>query len=227
MKSFKTAFFAFLLTSFSLFASAQTGALKGKKATLHNYMFAIDESFQMNLEDLLEEDPVTHLPDYNEVEALFKGKTYERIEAAIESHTGLEILPVDALQGKVLYDVYDFPAGSRKKAAKAGDTPYYLKLNVQMMPRDVAQDELEVNSTSMEKRRIKPIITIKATMANKKGKSLYTVTGKAKGDRWITLEQVSLWGFIHIEGQDIIDEENTLMSVLDEAIEDLKANWLK
>lgn len=203
---------------------AQKSALDGKKATLHNYMFALADEFQLHLKNLSPEEfqDVTMSGDADPIQELFMRKSYETIEATIEQKTGLDILPKETLEGKVMYDIYGYPSGSRKKAAKRGNTPYYLKLNVQMTPRDMVDEELGVNSTSFEERRIKAFVFIKAIFYDEKGKKLFESIGRAKGDKWIALDQVSLFnGFVSIEGQNIEDEKATLFSILDEAINDL------
>ncbi len=85
-------------------------------------------------------------------------------------------------------------------------------------------EEVSVNSGTYEKRKIKAHIAIKATFYDNQGKSYFVADGKAKGDRWIVLDQISLFGFVSLEGQTVVDEQATLLSVLDEAIEDLKTN---
>lgn len=221
----KLRFILLILATTSLINTsiAQKSALDGKEVTLHNFAFALTDEFQLSLEDLIKEngfDAIT--ADKDPVAELFMHKSYDRIEAAIEAKTGVDILPKATLEGKVTYDIYGYPFGNKKKAAKKGSTPYYLKLRIQMSARDMIDDEVGVNKSSYEKRKIKAHVSIKATFYDEKGKEFFKSEGKAKGDRWIVLDQVSLFGFISIDGQTVVDEQATLLSVLDEAIEDLK-----
>lgn len=224
----KLPYILLVLISISLvkLSIAQKRAFHGKEITLHNFMFAITDEFQPYREYLEENNSSDAFSaEKDPVAELFMHKSYERIKAAIEQKTGLKILPVETLKGKVAYDIYDYPFGGKKKAAKKGNTPYYLKLNIQMSARDMINEEVGINSSSFEKRKIKAHVAIKATIYNNFGKEFYVAKGKAKGDRWIVLDQMSLAGFIFIEGKNVVDEQATLLSVLDEAIEDLKANF--
>ena len=221
MNKFRYIFSAFVFLAFTSSLKAQKSALDGKQATLHNYSFAITDEYQMFLDLMTDEDRDLIIGEEDPVERLFTDKSYERIKAAIEDKTGLGILPKETLEGKVVYDIYGYPAGGSKKAAKRGNTPYYLKLNVQMTARDIIDEELGVNDVDFQKRRIKPFVFIKATFFDERGKKLFQSEGKAKGDRWIKLDQTALFGLIALEGQNIVDEQETLLSVLDEAIADL------
>ncbi|GEM_PF-4555528 len=223
MNKLRSLFILLIIAGIANTASAQKSSLDGKEATLHNFMFALTDEFQLYLEDLARENMQDEIStEKDPVAELFMHKSYNRIEAAIEEKTGLNILPKETLEGKVLYDIYGYPFGSKKKAAKKGSTPYYLKLNVQMSARDMIDEEVGVNSRSYEKRKIKAHVAIKATFYDEKGKVFFKSEGKAKGDRWIVLDRVSLFGFIAIDGQTVVDEQATLLSVLDEAIADLK-----
>lgn len=201
---------------------AQKNNEDSEKVTLHNYMFAITDEFQLYLEDLAEDNVEPVSGEKDPVAELFMHKSYEQIEAAIEAKTDLDILPKETLEGKVLYDIYGYPFATKKKAVKKGNTPYYMKLYVQMSARDMIDEEIDVNDNSYKKRKIKAHVIIKATVFDDKCKVVSKIKGTAKGDRWIVLDRASLFGFIYIEGQTVVDEQSTLLSVLDEAIEDLK-----
>lgn len=225
MKKRRLIFLTLMAMSFFSTASAQNSKFNNQEATLHNFMFVLTDEFQLHLEDLARENLSDHIEiGKDPVAELFMHESYNRIEAAIEAKTGLEILPKETLEGKVAYDIYDYPAGNKKKAAKRGNTPFYLKLYIQMSARDIIDNEVAVSKTDYKKRKIKPHVLIKATLFDKDAKEVFKSTGKAKGDRWIVLDRTSLWGFITFDGQTVVDEQETLLSVLDEAIEDLKKN---
>lgn len=224
MRKYKIILLFFIITSFIYSASAQDTRFIDKEITLHNYSFGLDDEFQLYIQDIIENnlDETEYWTQEEPINSLFMDKTYNRIEISLEEYLNVNILPKEALEGKVIYDTRGYPCGNKRKAAQKGTTPYYLKLDVQMTARDMITDELEINEVNYKKKKIKAHVVINATLYDKEGKVALKLKGKAKGDRWIVLDRVALFGFMNLEGQDIIDEQATLLSVLDEAIDDLQ-----
>lgn len=206
---FKPTLWALVVFTFIQSATAQRSILEGQQATLFKYSFTLTDEFQRHLSDLAK--------DNEPVVEIFMHKTYERIKSTIQDCTGLIILPKETLAGKVPFNIYDYPAATRKKALQNGDTPFYIKISVEMSARETVDEE-----TSYQKRKIKAYCGIKVTFYNEQGKKLHSAKGKAKGNRWIVLDRKALYGFIPMNGPSVKDEQQTLISVLEEALENLK-----
>lgn len=229
MKKLKLVSFAAAALIFASPATAQTGPLKGKDATVYNYNLTIADDLSIRAREILNNDgSIADLStEKDPVVEVFVHKTYDKVIAAIGEQTGLNILPKDALTGKYLKDIYGYPAAGKKKAVKIGKTPYFLKVAVQITPRDIVSEEISVNGSKMIREKVKVHVFIKTLLLDKDGKTVFKTTGKAKADSWVYLEHISLFnGFLTIDNEVIEEGENanTMMAALDEAIDDLKTN---
>lgn len=222
--NYKHLLLAILFLGSTNVAEAQKSALKDKKVALYNYMFALSDEFQFYIEDAVAEDPVSAMDIEDSVSNFFMHEVYNRIEPELASFFECKVLPVDTLEGKLLYDVRGYPAGGKKKAAQSKIAPYYLRLSVQITPRDMIDEELSVNGVAVQQRKIKPHIFIKLIVIDGEGETIIKSKGKSKGDKWVVLDRLTLGGFISVDGEVVEEQQDTLLSALQEAILDLKLN---
>lgn len=221
MKKLKHTLIAIIALAAVKTAGAQGKALHNQQVTLHHYMFSLDS-------DLLGYNPACEDPmdlDWigaNPVEEMLRHTAYDGIHAAVTEATGAEIMPVEALEGKVMYDIYGYPMGGKKKAARRGNTPYYMKLIVNVTARDIITDEFCVDGVTYQRRRIRPHVSVAATFYNDQARPVFKVKGRAKSRDWIFQEQAGLVGIVAVNAYHGVDHEEPLVTVLDAAIEDLK-----
>lgn len=78
-----------------------------------------------------------------------------------------------------------YPAGNKKRIAKVGNTPYYMKLDAQMTARDMITDNLTVNDLDYKRKKIKAHVVINATFFDDRGKQVLKTKGMSKSDEWL------------------------------------------
>ena len=171
MKLVANVLFVLGLVGLTSVAYAQNSAFAGKQVTLHNHTLSISEEFQLQLADLVEDFLERDIMDERDpLKQKLIDPCYARVKAGIEAKTAMTILPKETLEGKVTYDAYGYPAGTRQKAAKVGSTPYYLKLDIQITARDILENSLTVNGSGHKGKKIKAHVAINSTLFDNNGK---------------------------------------------------------
>lgn len=224
MKQFASILVVLVLLTLPSIIHAQNSTFAGKQVTLYNHSLIVSDAFQLQLEDLVEDLFSSDAMDERDpMKKKLIDPIYTRVKTAFEAKTAMQILPKETLEGKVNYDAYDYPVGSRKKAVKVGSTPYYLKLDIQITAPETLSNSLTVNGNGLNEQQIKAHVAINTTLFDNNGKVVFKANGKAKSQDWIVINEASLFGgFMEIDMNNFEEQENSLMTVLDAAIEDMK-----
>lgn len=182
MKQIKLTFLFFLLSSL-------TGrAQQAKEVPTALSMMTI--SVMEDLYPSMELDPQTMFalslqqPNDKAEELMFT--SFDLIRNMMLDSAGIDILPVDALQGKVRYSRLGFPLVSLKKAAKKSDYQQYVKVDIEVSPFRPSTSTgtipaegpmgIEVDQTNYQS-RFRPEVTVRLKFADASGKSLGTLRG--------------------------------------------------
>lgn len=124
----------------------------------------------------------------NEKAAELMFTSLDLIRGMIKDSTGVEILPANALEGKVRYSKLGLPLVTLKKAAKSSDYQQYVKIDISVTPYRPSTTEnsstsnegpagLEVGSSNYSA-KFRPEVSIQAKFADSNGKSIGTLKGR-------------------------------------------------
>jgi len=215
----------FILTSISLWgcihtAIAQPYDLKGKQATPYHYAFTLVDEFEMCVVDLLKDTKEYVEPiDKEETIEYFMRLMYQKVTKALAEKTGLDILPKETLQGKIIY-LNGYPFGTKKMAAQKGTTPYYLNISVRLLAITNTNESRQEQQRNT-KTKVQPSIHILTTLMSQNDQTVFRTAGEAYED-WIILDPERSeveQRLITSDGQKI---ENVVLPLIDKAIENLK-----
>lgn len=138
-------------------------------------------------------------PDEKAEELMFT--SFDMIRGMIIDSTGVDILPANALEGKVKYSRLGMPLVSLKKAAKSSDFEQYVKIDIVVSPFSGTSSTntttsdgpagLEVGNANYSA-SWRPEVWINVKFANEKGKSIKSIRGIYRHDEEVKVTSQDL-----------------------------------
>lgn len=204
-----------------LFVFVLPGVLKAQiaqqKLTLYNWNMAISDDFRLEMQSLDLDDMVNvvktgQLP----FEKMMGDSCWAILTQALNSKGAL-VQAKNSFEGKLFHNSYGFPMGGKKKAAKMLKDGLLVRVDIQMYPSTTSETKASIVVYEKEKKKMKPTITVKVTVFDRKLNKLVSAKGKHKAKDWIIVEARELFG-VNLNETRIDEESETLISIYRKAV---------
>ncbi len=217
----------FLLTLLSVVLTQNIYAQKYRKkeVTLISCKVYTDPDYMAKFSEysLLFREPVK--PDVNRITSHLTADIWDMIKQKLTSDVGMIILPIDAYGNKFNYDSYGFPDVSINKALQKGNSKFYIKVDIEILPEFESKyfaknpTDSTTQLVQLASNEIKPKVTIKMTIFNDKGIIPdANCKGEATTTELITLSEKFFDGFVN---SNIATPHESLYKLVDKAINEL------
>ena len=171
MKLKTTAFLIIIIcTNLNLLFSQK---IANKQFSLISYDLKISDEFRDEISDL--DSYINSIKVYNEqkndkLKSVFIHVLYFTVKDELEKKLKIDILPANTFLNKVKYDDFGYPLSNMREAMRKGDSPYYIKLNVNI--ESLTQKQKSINPEMFDNISFTPItpqITIEIDIYSKEG----------------------------------------------------------
>jgi len=205
---------------------------KNKETSLISFNINIYPDTKQFLENLQGHFSPYKNPKADKIIGTVKEKTWAFLMDRLQTDIGMLILPLRTLGDNYSYDRFGFPDGNINKAIKAGESKYYMKIDMFIgtelnpnhphypkNPRDSISEPIQI-----QEGQIMPKVTINITMYSENGiLPINKYTGIAIAPRPFDLTPYVLDGLVNTNNS---FEPTTLMGIINEAIAEISINIL-
>lgn len=205
---------------------------RDKEMTLISFSVSIHSDAKMYLEHFDSHFPTVKNSKADKIIAKIVEQTWGSLTDILQRETGMIILPITTFGNSISYDVYGYPDVNISKAQRKGFSKYYMKIDLQIGP-EVLQYPISAKSkkdstlrpVKLKSGEIKPVVTITLTTYPTNGIiPLGKYIGVSEAPAAWSPENVSILdGLVNANGK---TDLSTLMSLINDAINDLATNML-
>ncbi|HAN18185.1 MAG: hypothetical protein A2X13_07620 [Bacteroidetes bacterium GWC2_33_15] len=159
-----------LFTNFTFLFSQK---IAYKQFSLVNYDLKISDEFRAEISGL--DSYINSIKVYNEqkndkLKSVLVHTIYFTIKEELEKQLKIDILPANTFLNKVKYDDFGYPLSNIREAMRKGDSPYYIKIAVNI--ESITNKQKELNPEMFNDISFSPIvpqITIEIDIYSKEG----------------------------------------------------------
>lgn len=158
-----TLLLAIIITLASFNAQAQKKKFLKREVALISYNITIGETYIQKFAPYEGDFSPNKNTELSPLKSQLYITSWEMIKQALESQTGMYILPIDAYGNKFSYNNYGFPNTAASKAIKKGESKYYLKFDISIKPEDSQVHSIltaKPDSLALGPNQIQPILKI-------------------------------------------------------------------
>ena len=205
---------------------------RDKEMTLISFNVNIHSEIKKHLDHFDNLFPSIKNTNADKIIAKIKEQSWGSLVDVLQRETGMIILPISTFGKSISYDIYNFPNVNISKAQQKGFSKYYMKIDIQINPEVLtnmssskAKKDTSIKPIKLKIGEIKPVITITLTA--------YPNNGIIPIGKYIGVSDTqAVWS---PENASIFDglvndvnnnDSSTLMSLMNEAINDLATNML-
>lgn len=181
----KQAFVIFL--SIGLAYSSMAQELKEEPIAVSWFTLSVAEDLYLTMELEAKTMMAIMFQHKNEEAEDLMFSSFNLIKDRINDSTTYELLPVDALQGKITYSRIGFPLASLKKASKKSDYAQFVKIDILVSAEKRSSSEGSTISTAVVGLEVSdnnynakfyPQVDVVLKFANESGKTIETIRGR-------------------------------------------------
>jgi len=203
---------------------------RNKEITLISFGITINPETKSYLDQFESYFPSLKNNSGDKIIAKIKEQAWGSIVDILQKDIGMIILPIRTYGNNINYDAYGFPDVNIGKAQRKGFSKFYMKIDIQIGPEtyhplsSFKADTLDIQ-TKLKNGEIKPMVTITFTSFPESG---IIPIDKHIGiaiapEVWPDDDASVLDGLVNTSSK---DDLSTLMSLINEAINDLSINIL-
>lgn len=205
---------------------------KNKEMSLISFSITIHPETKKFLDNLDSYFPPVKNNNADKILAKIKEQTWGSLVDILQSNVGMIILPINTFGNNATYDAYGFPEISISKAQRKGFSKFYMKIDLQISPRDLqhpvnykTKNDSTQEQTKLKPGELKPVVQIILTTFPENGIiPLGRYEGFSESSIVWTADNASILdGLVNSSNK---TDLSTLMSLINEAVNDLSLNML-
>lgn len=196
MKKIVSTLTAMLILAALIQPDAAAQRYRKRETYLIDFKVKIDEDYKRKFEQFASIFPQGANKTVSPVENLIRYTTWDIIKSKLTDRVGMIILPLNAYGKKFSYDDFGFPNVAVSRAIRKGESKYYIKLELEIVPEysskfiTITNPDTANQIVQLQDNELKADVIVRLTIYNDKGIiPIKTCEGRAHCDEVVTLDE--------------------------------------